>query len=179
MRKARKVTESYTWVVEAFSFLDSAVDECIVSQKFVLCGNAWRLSVYPGGTTMHPAQVMIYLYNMREEPVTASYEFAILNADDTVKTSRPCDVDRFAQADRPKSGWAPVDWLETEDVMDPTNGFLHDDTLRIKVTVTMVKQGDDTTALSAPKPEKALADLASLLDSGSYRSVSCYFTSQF
>lgn len=99
--------------------------------------------------------MVIYLHNLNDQPVTASTDLAILNADGTVKTSKALGVDLYASFNNKKdgefSGWGPINWLERKDVMDPTNGFLQDDTLRVKVTVTMAKQSDDTTALTVRK----------------------------
>lgn len=167
--KARKVSESVTWIIEGFSLLDSRLGAHVDSKEFQLCDNTWRITLYPNGQSSFGC-LSCYLHNMSAKTINATSDFALLAPDGSVKVSTTAENKIFGAKTSLTDNCGVNRWIERFDIMSPTKGYLHNDTLRVKVTVTMVKQTDDADSQPAPKPEKALADLAALLDSGKHRS---------
>jgi hypothetical protein len=108
-----------------------------ISEEFYLCGNSWRLLIYPIGVDDDSAYAAVRLKNSSNKRVIASYIIKLKStrkvSDDVVFTD-PEGVIRFdAHGGNDQWGtdeFAPCRWL-----IEESYGFLHEDCLTVEIEI--------------------------------------------
>ncbi|WJX85060.1 hypothetical protein P8452_67566 [Trifolium repens] len=157
--KGRKAPPShYTFKMQSFSLLSKASIEKCVSDEFEAGGYKWRLSIYPNGNTKGNGQghVSIYLELMDLTSLPIDWEVnAIINfstynfRDDEYITTQDATVRRFHVL---KTEWGISKFLNLNTFLDPSNGYLVDDTCVFGAEVFIVKTANKGDCLSIIHP---------------------------
>lgn len=66
------------WIVSNFTLLDKSFSQKIDSPTFEMAGLPWSFRLYPMGHNAH-GFVALFLTNMSDAPIKASYAFSIVN----------------------------------------------------------------------------------------------------
>ena len=75
----RKLLGAFTFRIEGYSGLSTAVGGSSESPEFDLCGHVWQLRIFPGGSLeAHKGHLSFYLASKSPRQARASYKLSVL-----------------------------------------------------------------------------------------------------
>ena len=138
--RVQKHSGSYTFRIEGYSGLSSAVGISTESPEFRLCGHCWQLRIFPGGSLeTHKNFVSYYLASKSTRQARASYRLSVKcqkigGTDETFSSS---GVRMFEAKGTQIDGWGRDKFMLISSLKDPVLGFYVNDIVVFKVEITV------------------------------------------
>ena len=135
-----KQTGSYTFRIEGYSGLSSAVGVSTESPEFRLCGHCWQLRIFPGGSLeAHKNFVSYYLASKSTRQARASYKLSVKcqKVDGSDETFSSSGVRLFEAKGTQIDGWGRDKFMPISNLNDPILGYYVNDIVIFKVEITV------------------------------------------
>jgi len=171
--KVGKETGTGRFRIDGFSLLlqKQKEKESIRSGPIIEIGGAkWDIEIWPAGDKNSREGYVraAVCCTSSKKRLTASYTISVLNAAGEISLTKEDSAQEFSE----KTGWGWSDYISKARLLDPANGFVHNDVVVFEASVTVVNDPVLTGAAPVaegfpPAPETELAvNLGALWTSG-------------